>query len=457
MRRFTAINIAKQASFWSRVFGRGGGGALPGLLAERIDPRVVAKLTRNLKSGVILVTGTNGKTTTAKMITEILEESGLEVVNNSGGSNLTRGIASALIAEASIFGKIRKDIGVYEVDEATMPQVANLVEPIAVVVTNIFRDQLDRYGEVDKTAAILKEAISKHPKTTLVLNADDPMVTTLGEKHKKTVYFGVNDEKIEAASDLAIDIKDCPVCANELLYKSRYYGHIGIYLCKKCKFKRPAPDITAEGLKLTKDRLSAKIIIKKKPKTLDLPIGGLYNLYNALGAISLTSTLGVKAEIIFHALCDLAPAFGRMEKLVTDEKEVTINLVKNPTGFNQVLENIVPSDNMNTLLIALNDNFADGTDISWIWDVDIELLKSNFRRIVLSGIRTEDLALRLKYADVWPEKISSEKDIKKALVEAIEETHKGESLYILPTYTAMLSLRNILVQQGILEKYWDMK
>jgi UDP-N-acetylmuramyl tripeptide synthase len=455
MKKFLAIFIAKQAAFWSRIFGRGGGGALPGLLALRINPEIVKELTENLDKGVILVTGTNGKTTTSKMIVEILGAGGLKVLSNSGGSNLARGIASELAMKSSIFGKIKEEIGVYEVDEATLPEVISYIKPRAIVITNIFRDQLDRYGEVDKTAAILKKAIDSTPESTLILNADDPIVASLGKDSVKVVYFGVHDEKLEAKSNLAIDIKDCLICGNELVYPHRYYGHIGLYICEKCGFSHPKTNITAKNVRLSPENTSATISTGRDSEDLTLPMTGLYSLYNALAAISTSNFMNIGSKTTLKALNKLTPAFGRMESFEMDGKKAVIHLVKNPTGFNQVLEAITQNRKNKTALIVLNDNFADGTDISWIWDVEFELFKTGFRRIVVSGIRKEDLRLRLKYADVTSQIIKTEKDLKSALNVAVSETNAGETLYILPTYTAMLDLRNDLVQRKILKNYWS--
>jgi UDP-N-acetylmuramyl tripeptide synthase len=488
MKKIFAIFIAKQAAFWSRIFGRGGGAALPGLLALKIYPKIAAELTENLEKGVILVTGTNGKTTTSKMIVEILEASGEKVLSNSGGSNLTRGIASALIEKSNLFGEIKEKVGVYEVDEATMPKVIKnlqlkiqndkipasagmtgkrdssirrsakslgMTNPIkAVVVTNIFRDQLDRYGEVDKTAEILRKSIESSPKSMLILNADDPIVASLGKDRKNTVYFGITDNKLATKSDLAIDIKDCLICGKELTYETRYYSHIGLYFCKGCGFSRPKTKITAKNIKLTPENISADISTGKVSNSLTLPMIGIYNLYNALGAIGLGNTLKIKNKTSFKALKNLAPAFGRMESFEINGKKGVIHLVKNPTGFNQVLEAITQNRKSKIALIALNDNFADGTDVSWIWDSAFELFKTGFRKIFISGIRSEDLRLRLKYANVTSRIIITEKDLGKALNVAISETKDNENLYILPTYTAMLSLRKGLVQKGVLENYW---
>lgn len=454
MKKILAIFVAKQAGFWSRVFGRGGGGALPGLLALKINPRLITELTANMGKGVILVTGTNGKTTTAKMIVEILEASGEKVLSNSGGSNLARGIASELVEKSSIFGKIKEEIGVYEVDEATMPEIISFVKPRAIVITNVFRDQLDRYGEVDKTAAILKQTIDDTPEATLILNADDPIVSWLGKDRENVVYFGIHDEKLEAKSDLAIDIKDCLTCGHELVYPHRYYGHIGLYVCENCGFARPKTDITAKNIKLSPENSAATVSISKESENLSLPMTGLFSLYNALAALSTGNFMKVETKTMLRALNKLTPAFGRMESFEIQGKKAVIHLVKNPTGFNQVLEAIAQNRKNKTVLIALNDNFADGTDISWIWDTEFELFKTGFRKIVVSGIRSEDLRLRLKYADVTSRFIITEKDLKKALDTAVYETTVGETLYILPTYTAMLEIRNNLVQRGLLKDYW---
>lgn len=454
MKKIFAIFIAKQAAFWSRIFGRGGGGALPGLLALKVNPNIISELTENLDKGVVLVTGTNGKTTTSKMIVEILEANGLKVLSNSGGSNLARGIASELAMKSGLSGKIKEEIGIYEVDEATLPEVVDYVKPKAIVITNIFRDQLDRYGEVDKTAAILKKAIENTPESTLILNADDPIVASLGKDSANVVYFGVNDKKLEAKSDLAIDIKDCLICGNELVYPHRYYGHIGLYVCESCGFSRPKTKITAKNVRLSPEKTSATINIGRDLESLNLPMTGLYSLYNALAAISTGNFMNIDNKKTFKALNKLTPAFGRMESFEMNGKKAVIHLVKNPTGFNQVLEAITQNRKNKTALIVLNDNFADGTDISWIWDVEFELFKNGFRKIFVSGIRSEDLRLRLKYAGVTSRIVVEEKDLKNALDKAISETSTTETLYVLPTYTAMLSLRNDLVKRGVLKDYW---
>lgn len=452
MRKFLAIFAAKTASFGSKSLGRGGGGALPGLIAQRIYPEIIFDLSRQFPSGIIIVTGTNGKTTTAKMITEIFRQAGLKVVSNQGGSNLSRGLASALIEESTLRGKLTQDLAVFEVDEATMPQVTAGLKPKIIVVTNIFRDQLDRYGEVDKTAAIIKSAIASSPHSALILNADDALVSSLGDK-RTVSYYGLSDSKIKAGNDLAIDSKDCPACSHELIFKRRNYGHLGDYSCPQCDFKRPRLNFAARSIRIEAERIEASLEGTSE-KSLSIPVSGLFNLYNAIAAIAVAKKSGIKEAIIFKTLKNFRSAFGRMEKLQLKGRKTFIHLIKNPTGMNQVLETIDSYGEKGVALIALNDNFADGTDISWIWDADFEIIKNIFRRVIISGIRAEDLAVRLKYSQYPEDSYFLEKDLKKALEKTLSEAKGNEPLYVLPTYTAMLQLRTILVKEKVLKNYW---
>ncbi len=452
MKKFFAILIAKQAVFWSQILGKGGGGALPGLIAEKIYPDIIYKLSQKLPKGVIVITGTNGKTTTARMVTQILQNSGLRVVNNQDGSNLSRGLASALIAKTScLTGKIKEDIGVYEIDEATMAPVLTKLKPRIIAITNIFRDQLDRYGEVDKTASIIEEAVLSSPQSILVLNADDPMVSFMG-KDNESHFFGLEETATKTTSELALDSRSCFICGTELNFSTRYYSHLGVYACPKCGFKSPKAEITAKKIVTSKEAVQATILHNGSEKSLTLPLTGIYNVYNSLAAILITSLLGVKDEIIFSTLNKFSSAFGRMEKIEIDGKTAFIYLIKNPTGANQVLETLSSFNERGTALIILNDNFADGTDISWIWDTNFEIANKIFNHIVVSGIRAEDLALRLKYAGSVT--FHLEKDLKKSLDQAIAKTKENETLYILCTYTAMLSLRDFLVKEKIVANYW---
>lgn len=455
MRKFFAIQVARLARFSSRFTKRGGGTTLPGLLAEKIDPFIVAKLAQKLPQGVILITGTNGKTTTAKMLSAILTKAGYEVIYNFSGSNLSRGIASLVTEHANFWGtKIKGQVGIFEVDEATLPEIANKIPPKLIVVTNLFRDQLDRYGELDKTASIIGSALQSSPAASVLLNADDPLVASLIKYNKNVKYFGINDQ-ITTKSKGAIDSKDCLNCGHELEYKPRYFGHLGVYRCPNCNLARPNPEYILSGLKLAVETSEASFESNEIKQQISVQIPGLYNLYNALAAASVAALLGVSPSQISYGLSNVTAAFGRMEKVTIGNKKIFILLVKNPTGFTQAIETLSYDDKQKNLLMILNDNFADGTDISWIWDAEMEIIKDITDSAVVSGIRAEDLLLRLKYANFNMQSVMIEKEISMALDTALNNINDGETLYILPTYTAMLEVRKILKERNIVKELME--
>lgn len=456
MRKFIAILAAETARALTQITRRGSGSALPGLVAQKIDPKIITKLAGQLPDGIILITGTNGKTTTAKMIAGILEASGQKVIYNFSGSNLSRGIASFLIQHTNVWGnKMKGDIGLFEVDEATMPEITALVQPRAILVTNLFRDQLDRYGEVDKTAEIIGKAISLVPSAELILNADDPLVASLPQYGSEALYFGIND-RYQTLSSGAIDSRHCIRCGSELTFATRYFGHLGNYSCPKCDFKRPQLDYSLTDLDLTVEDSKAIFHTSAEKTEISIQLPGLYNLYNALAAAATCSFLGVEGHTIADALQNLSAAFGRMEAVTLENnKKIFITLVKNPTGFTQALETLTFDKKPKNLLLALNDNFADGTDISWIWDAELELIKDQVHNVVVTGIRGEDMRLRTKYADFNMKKVALEKDLGKALEKSISQLEEGETLYILPTYTAMLELRRILTNKGLVKGFME--
>lgn len=427
----------------------GSGTTLPGLLGERIDRNIIAKLSSRLKNGVILVTGTNGKTTTAKMITEILSEEGFVVLNNSAGSNMLRGVASSLIAGTDLFGfGMRADIGVFEIDEATMRTATTKLRPRVVLVTNLFRDQLDRYGELDKTAEIIGSSIRGFRNLTLILNGDDPLVSSLSKYGEGEVkYFGIEDKGMATSSKAAMDSKNCLECGHEFEYSARYFGHLGVYKCPKCGVSRPKIDFTAENIKLSPESLSFEMNLEEKLK-IDMPLPGLYNVYNALAAGSVAEIVGGGGPAVAQALRSFGAAFGRMEMINIGGRKTMLLLVKNPTGANQALFAVLADEKPKDILFVLNDNFADGTDISWIWDIDFEYFKLSKHTFVVSGIRAEDMALRLKYAGVDPEKIVFEKDPVRAAEKLSSVGDKSETSYIFPTYTAMIDIRSAFAEKN---------
>jgi UDP-N-acetylmuramyl tripeptide synthase len=441
--KLLAIWISKIALLLTRVLHFGSGTTFPGLIAEKIDPGIIGKLCARLKSGVIIVTGTNGKTTTAKMLTEILSEEGFVVLHNPSGSNLTRGIASALIQSTNIIGTgLEADVAVFEVDEATMPEATTKIRPQVVLVTNLFRDQLDRYGELDKTASIIGGSLKGFTKMVTILCADDPLVTSLVKYAEGPVkFFGIEDKNIVTKSKAAMDSKDCLECGHEFDYTSRYFGHLGVWKCPNCGAARPRVNYSAENIILSPDSISFDMNLSEKLK-IEMPIIGLYNVYNALAAGAAAEVIGGGGPAVSQALRHFGAAFGRMEILNIEDRQVMLVLIKNPTGANQALAAVLADDKPKQILFALNDNFADGTDISWIWDIDFESFDLSTHTFVTSGIRAYDMALRLKYAGVSAEKIKIIEDSVSAAKDLAALENTGERAYIFPTYTALMEVRN---------------
>ena len=457
-RRTVAIVAAKTTAELSRRLRFGGGTALPGLIAERFDPGIVPTLASRLGQGSVLVTGTNGKTTTSRLLRSIVEAAGLAPVANREGSNMMRGVAAALAEAADWNGRIarpKKRIGIFEVDEATMPLVARAVRPRAITFTNLFRDQLDRYGEVETVATIWREAVSTLPEdVTLALNADDPAVAALREHARGQVVLYGLDDVAQATGEIehAADARWCTKCGAELEYDAVFYGHIGHWRCLSCGNARPTPDVRVTAIEQTAH--GPRLTISGSELKVNVHLGqpGTYNVYNALAAAATASALGFGSSAIGPGLLNATAAFGRQEIFTIDGRDVHVILAKNPAGLNQVLRTL-PDDQLN-LALFLNDDIADGRDISWIWDVDFELLAGRVRSVNASGRRARDMALRLKYAGI-PEKPGVANDIATALRKAIKLTPEDGALYAIPTYTAMLEVRNVLGKWAGRGKFWE--
>ena len=458
--RLTAALLAgRTATILSRRLRLGGGTTFPGSVARRFDPLAMAKMARALPRGSVVVTGTNGKTTTSRLISNILRTASLNPVHNRAGANLLGGVTSALITATTLSGRSRADIGLFEVDEAVMPAVVREVRPKVILITNLFRDQLDRYGEVDYLAKLWRQALAELGEdSTVVLNADDPLVASLGEAIRPQVlYFGLEDER-QGSPTLphAADSKSCLHCGARFDYSVVYYGHVGKYHCSNCGATRPLPqvsavDVTARGAEGNDVRLSTPT----GEMFLNSSMPGLYNLYNMLAAVACCQALGIGHDHIQDGVKTFTAAFGRIERVNIDGKRVFLALVKNPVGFGEVLRTVLADGEPKNLFIIINDKFADGTDISWLWDVDFELIKGRANFVLTSGIRAEDMAVRLKYAEVPVDQIAVEKDLRAALKKALDLTPEGDTLYVLPTYTAMLEVRDVMRQSGYVGRFWE--
>lgn len=433
MRNIGLIWLGKLGSKISKQLHLGHGSTWPGHIALRLNPNFVKQMLKDSSVKIIFIAGTNGKTTSARMLRTILEADGKRVIHNESGANLLNGIASILLLKSSLSGKFKADYAIFEVDENILPRLVKEISPSYILLLNLFRDQLDRYGEVDTIAAKWQNALNSLPeKTVLVANADDPRIAYLGMQRKNTIFFGLTTQK-KSAKELkhAVDSTYCPKCGTKLTYKTVYYSHLGDWYCPHCTLKRPDISIS---------------------KDINISLSGTYNLSNAHGIIALSRQLGTLEGTIAKALEKVTPAFGRQEKIIIKDKVAQLFLSKNPTGFNESLRTISELGAKHILLI-LNDRIADGRDVSWIWDIDFEPFLRDFNHITISGDRTYDMGLRLKYTSNEPMANSQwqiEENLEKALHTALSSLPKDEMLYILPTYTAMLEVRKILTGKKIL-------
>jgi UDP-N-acetylmuramyl tripeptide synthase len=442
--------VARLLRAASRRLGRTGGTTAPGRLLLRLSPGALRRMARDLDEGSLLVSATNGKTTTAAMLAACLEEAGRPVVHNRAGSNMAWGVATALLDAGPGTGQI----GLFEVDEAWLPSVAEQLDPGLLLLSNLFRDQLDRYGELDLLADRWAELVERlDGRARFVLNADDPLIADLGRERHQVTYFGVEDDS-QALPGMqhAADSKHCRNCGHAYVYEAIYLGHMGRYRCPNCGRERPAPQVAATRVQL--DGMSGSRVELRTPQgslAVRLPLPGLYNVYNAVAAVATALELGVPLATIGEALEGFAGAFGRVETIAIDGRQVSILLVKNPAGANEVLRTLTLEDGGLDLWLALNDGIADGRDVSWIWDTDYEVLAGRVRRATCTGTRAEEMALRLKYAGIDAELVV-ERDLARSLDAAVAGAAGGR-LYALPTYTALLELRDLLSRRGLARRW----
>jgi UDP-N-acetylmuramyl tripeptide synthase len=463
------LALARAVGALARLRG-GGATSAPGKLLLALDPDAIGRLGARLSRGSVLVSATNGKTTTAAMAAGILTRAGVPLVYNQAGANMAGGIASTLLAAAGPGGGIAGELGLFEVDELWLDGVAAQLHPRTMLLGNLFRDQLDRYGELETIAERWRRAVEVE-RGELVLNADDPVVADLGRERPGVTYYGVEDRSLALAGMAhAADAKHCRRCGAPYVFDDIYLGHLGHYHCPSCGRTRPAPVVLATEIELNGVH-SSRFTLTTPDGSASVALGlpGLYNVYNALAAAALGWTLGLPLEEIVAGLAETRPAFGRAETVTLSlagrdreggaepsRRELQIMLVKNPAGANEVLRTLALEPGQHDLLGILNDRIADGRDVSWIWDADFELLAGRLRRVTCSGTRAPELAVRLKYAGIEPERIHVVEDLERALAEAAADRTAPEApLYALPTYTAMLALRELLVRRGEAGGSWS--
>lgn len=426
---FIIFALGKAISKLSRALNLGHGSTWPGHIALKLNPKFINDVFKNSKAKIILITGTNGKTTTSKLLQIILEKDDKKTFLNVSGANLLNGIASSIILNSSFGGKINADFAIFEVDENTLPLISKKVVPDFIIALNLFRDQLDRYGELDSIVKKWQETYKDLDDTTFILNADDPKIAYLGDGIKKTYYFGLNDKTLETKEKQhASDSITCPKCGYKLSFSAHYFSHLGIWECLHCGLKRPKISLSDSSY---------------------YPLLGTYARYDTLAAVLTAKVIGINDETIERALKMFKPVFGRQEHLVMSKKNVQLFLSKNPTSFNESLRTINENRAKN-LLIVLNDRIPDGTDVSWIWDIDFETLLNKKNKLYFAGDRVYDLALRLKYAGIDVQEQNIFENLNLAIDSGLSNTKKSEIFYILPTYSAMLEIRKILTGKKIL-------
>ena len=441
LRTILAIIAAKIIIWVSRKFGNQGT-VLAGRVARRFDPGILKKLAAKVEKEIIIITGTNGKTTTSNMIAQILKVNGHSIVHNRAGANMLNGITTAFIEATNLLGSRAWDYALLETDEANVAPLLKEVNAGVLLVTNFFRDQLDRYGELDYTISLITEGV-KGRSLRLWLNADDPLMSSFAQDTGLPCsYYGFGETPYDTLENHnSREGRYCMLCGEEIEYLRFHFAQLGVFCCPNCGNRNPRPDFEATDLKLDQG-----ITMKVNGITIQSPYQGFYNAYNLLAATALTKGLGVEDAVIQEALACFQPQAGRMERFVIGEPEATLILVKNPTGFNQSLQTVLQDSRSKNLFIALNDNAADGRDISWIWDADLETITvpgTGISVLVCSGLRSGDMAVRVKYAGVDSSIIEIESDLEKGIKKTLEGP--GEVNYILSTYTALFQCRKILL------------
>lgn len=447
IRNFFAVIICKILIVVGKMMGKKGS-STPGSIALKISPTFLLDMSKKVKKDIIMVCGTNGKTTTNNLVYSLLKSKGNKVVCNNIGANMLPGIACAFVEACSVFGTLNADYACLECDEASLRRVVPYVKPNKIIITNLFTDQLDRYGEIDDTIALLNDALTKLDDVLLILNADDPLSHSFSNG-KKCVYFGIDKTRNLDLGDIS-DIVFCPECKSRLNYNYYHYGHLGDYVCENCSLKRPDVKYTAKNVNL-EDGISFDICNDEAlSKNISLSYKGFYNIYNVLSALSVYSECGYTFDDVDSVLSSYKAQIGRMESFYVNSKEFILNLSKNPAGFNQAISTLMQDKRDKSILVAINDKPGDGTDVSWLWNVNFEKLNDEtIKNIYITGIRKYDMALRLKYSGI------NKFEIVENNIQTLKNmsSHNTDICYLLVNYTALFDTQNNL--KAIMDKKED--
>ncbi len=432
MKKLLAVWAVKILTIAGKIMGKKSTSG-PGEIALKICPDLIKRLAGNVGKEIIVTCGTNGKTTTNNLLYTALTKGGYEVVCNNLGANMIGGIATAFATKCNIFGKFTADYACLEIDEASATKVFDHIKPDVMVITNMFRDQLDRYGETEQTMELLNNAIEKAEGVTLVLNGDDPLTTAFGE-NRNAKYFGIS-EKVLSNEDNSSEGRFCIKCGSPMKYNFVHYSQLGDFYCEECGNKRPEIDYEAREIDL-----SESLKFQINGKHIDLNYRGFYNIYNVLAVYSVMETIGIDTKHFNGLMSDYKPQIGRMEEFDLG-KPFILNLAKNPAGFNQAIETVLQDKRKKDVIIAINDKPGDGIDVSWLWDVDFEKIgEAELNKLYTTGIRVYDLALRFKYSGIEPDMVTD--DMEKAIKNAMETD--AEVCYVLVNYTALFGTQKIL-------------
>ncbi len=452
----TKIRLARAVGRLARATGRGGGTSLPGKVLLRLEPQAISELSSRLSNGCAVISATNGKTTTATMSAAILEHAGRKLVYNRAGANMAGGIAATLLSASQGRHGIDGDTGLFEVDEFWLEPVTDQAQPRALLLANLFRDQLDRYGELETIADRWASIVSGLAASSeLVLNADDPLIADLGRGRRGAIYYGIDDDSLALPQmQHASDSKHCRNCGSPYRYDAIYLGHLGHYHCTNCGQSRPEPEIRAQRITLHGTSAATFMLITPAGnRSVYLRLPGLYNVYNALAAAALCLSMGAALDDVVRGLETTSAAFGRAEAVAFGSTALKILLIKNPAGANEILRTLALEPDQIDLLAVLNDNTADGRDVSWVWDADFELIAARVRAVTCSGTRAAELAVRFKYAGVPEGAVVVVPQLAQALDAAAAGA--GDQLFALPTYTALLALQEELSSRGLIGQYWE--
>jgi UDP-N-acetylmuramyl tripeptide synthase len=458
-----ALAAGKAAVTASKVLRVGGGTSFPGSVARWIDPDVLRKVATASDAGKVVVTGSNGKTTTCRMLAALAQASGLTVTQNRAGSNLLQGVISAAVRGTDLHGRMDAKVFLLEVDEKTVRQVSPEVRPDAFLVTNIFRDQLDRFGELYAVAKGLEAVIEALPASaTVILNGDDPLVASLAPAAQaRRLYFGIRDDSLGTqVPEHAADTIRCVRCQHPLSYRAVYLSHLGDYHCQECQAGRPALDVAVSAVRQSPEA-GSEITVETSEGTfpLQVPLPGLHNVYNAAAALACATALSFPRPLepakMQRALAGLRPAFGRLEEVQAGEQSVMLAFVKNPTSYSTTMRQVLQRPGRKHVLAAHSNTVVDGEDFAWLWDVDLEQLVPQLASLTVSGTRAEEVMLRFKYAGADPALTRVVPDRAAALDTALTRMPPGECLYIFAGYTPMRELRSVMQRRAWVRPFWE--